>query len=127
VKTSLSQDDINRAIVSADYYQFPGTTTTVCCLTLKDGFTVIGQSACIDPTAFDAALGRKIANDDAVNKVWQLEGYLLNYKIKRGIVAAEEEAAAEAEMVLAPDAPEIPETSNPEPIPTGEATETPAA
>lgn len=93
MKTYLDQDDINLAIEKADYHQFPGTTTTVCCLTLKDGFTVIGKSACVDPAKFDEALGRKIANDDAVRQVWELEGYLLNYKLKRGILAAEVDAA----------------------------------
>ena len=91
MKTSLDLDDINRAIKSAAYHQFPGTTLTVCCLTLQDGFNVVGQSACIDPAAFDEAMGRKIAHDDAVNKVWQLEGYLLNYKLKRGMLPADDE------------------------------------
>jgi hypothetical protein len=95
MKTSLDLDDINRAIKSAAYHQFPGTTLTVCCLTLQDGFNVVGQSACIDPAAFDEAFGRKIAHDDAVNKVWQLEGYLLNYKLKRGIEVADEPANEE--------------------------------
>lgn len=117
MKTKLELDDINRAIASAQYHQFPGTTMTVCCLTLVDGFNVIGQSACIDPSMFDEAMGRSIAHEDAVNKVWQLEGYLLNYKLRRGIIQAEQESATAAaaapepaESVIAePPAPPVPD------------------
>lgn len=48
---------------------------TVCCLTLKSGFAVIGESACINPDDFDQAIGREIARANAIDKLWQLEGY----------------------------------------------------
>lgn len=50
---------------------------TFCVLVLKNGFTVTGESACASPENFDPELGRKIAKQNAVNKIWQLEGYLL--------------------------------------------------
>jgi hypothetical protein len=50
---------------------------TFCVLVLKNGFTVTGESACASPENFDAEIGRKIARDNAINKVWMLEGYLL--------------------------------------------------
>lgn len=50
---------------------------TFCVLVLKNGFTVTGESACASPENFDAPLGRKIARQNAVNKIWPLEGYLL--------------------------------------------------
>lgn len=50
---------------------------TFCVLILKNGFTVTGESACASPENFDSEIGRKIARDNAVNKVWMLEGYLL--------------------------------------------------
>lgn len=59
------------------YHVFPGTTLTVCCLTLKNGFTVLGKSACVAPANFDAALGRKLAYEDAERAIWGLEGYAL--------------------------------------------------
>lgn len=61
--------------VSAQYHVFPGTTITVCCLTLKSGFAVIGESACINPGDFDEQVGRAIARANAIDKLWQLEGY----------------------------------------------------
>lgn len=50
---------------------------TFCVLVLRNGFTVTGESACASPENFDADIGRKIARENAVNKVWALEGYLL--------------------------------------------------
>lgn len=50
---------------------------TLCVLVLKNGFTVTGESACASPENFDPEIGRKIARENAVNKVWMLEGYLL--------------------------------------------------
>lgn len=50
---------------------------TFCVLTLQNGFTVTGESACASPENFDAEIGRKIARENAINKVWMLEGYLL--------------------------------------------------
>ena len=54
---------------------------TFCVLVLKNGFTVTGESACASPENFDAEIGRKIARQNAVNKVWMLEGYLLKQQL----------------------------------------------
>lgn len=54
---------------------------TFCVLVLKNGFTVTGESACASPENFDAELGRKIARQNAVSKVWPLMGYALKEKI----------------------------------------------
>lgn len=54
---------------------------TFCVLVLKNGFTVTGESACASPENFDAEIGRKIARQNAFNKIWMLEGYLLKQKI----------------------------------------------
>lgn len=54
---------------------------TFCVLVLQNGFTVTGESACASPENFDAEIGRKIARQNAVNKIWPLEGYLLKQKL----------------------------------------------
>ncbi|MCG9534391.1 MULTISPECIES: Gp49 family protein [Providencia] len=54
---------------------------TFCVLILKNGFMVTGESACASPENFDAEIGRKIARQNAVNKIWSLEGYLLKQQI----------------------------------------------
>ncbi len=52
-----------------------------CVLVLRNGFTVTGESACASPENFDEEIGRKIARQNAVNKIWQLEGYLLKQRL----------------------------------------------
>lgn len=54
---------------------------TICVLTLKNGFTVVGKSACASPENYDAELGAKIAREDARKQIWALEGYLLRSKL----------------------------------------------
>ena len=56
---------------------------TFCVIVLKNGFTVTGESACASPENFDAEIGKKIAYDNARNKIkiWQMEGYLLKEKL----------------------------------------------
>ncbi|HAS0812490.1 TPA: hypothetical protein I3316_002273 [Enterobacter hormaechei subsp. xiangfangensis] len=54
---------------------------TFCVLVLRNGFTVTGESACASPENFDPEIGRKIARENAVNKIWMLEGYLLKQKL----------------------------------------------
>jgi hypothetical protein len=68
---------IDQQIVSEDYHVFPGTTMTVCMLGLKNGFSVVGESAAASPENFDAAIGKRIARDNARNKIWAFEGYAL--------------------------------------------------
>lgn len=73
----LSPEKIDAVIVGEDFHVFPGTTLTVCCLKLRNGFTVTGESAAASPENFDVELGRKIAKQNARDKIWPLEGYLL--------------------------------------------------
>ena len=54
---------------------------TFCVLVLKNGFTVTGESACAHPETFDAEIGRKLARENAVAKVWPLMGYELKSKL----------------------------------------------
>lgn len=66
-----------------DNYQALGLLT-FCVLVLRNGFTVTGESACASPENFDAELGRKIARQNAVNKIWPLMGYELRSKLAAG-------------------------------------------
>lgn len=77
----LSPESINAVVVGADYYVFPGTSTTVCRLALANGYSVVGTSACVSLDNFDEEIGKKIAYEHARNQIWQLEGYLLAHKL----------------------------------------------
>jgi hypothetical protein len=77
----ITPADIVATIASEQYFIFPGTTLTICCLILQNGFQVTGESACASPANFDEELGRKIAKENAKQKIWALEGYLLKSKL----------------------------------------------
>lgn len=60
---------------------------TFCVLRLRNGFTVVGESACVSQENFDADIGRKVARANAVNKIWPLLGYTLRDSLHRQAAA----------------------------------------
>jgi hypothetical protein len=71
---------------SASLYPSFGTALsllTFCVLVLRNGFTVTGESACASPENFDAEIGRNIARQNAVQKIWPLMGYQLRDELYR--------------------------------------------
>lgn len=54
-----------------------GEKTTVLLLTLPNGFEIVASAACVDPTEYNHEVGKTIALKRAIDKVWGLEGYLL--------------------------------------------------
>jgi len=77
----LNPDHIDSVIEKCEFHIFKGSQLTVCCLTLKNGFTVTGESACASPENFDKEIGEKVAARNAREKIWVLEGYLLKQKL----------------------------------------------
>jgi hypothetical protein len=77
----VTVEHIDSVIVSEQYYVFPNTTLTICALTLKNGFIVTGESAAASAENFDKEIGRRIARDNARNKIWAFEGYLLREQL----------------------------------------------
>lgn len=59
---------------------------TFCVLVLRNGFTVTGESACASPANFDADIGRKIARQNAVQKIWPLMGYELRTELMHSLL-----------------------------------------
>lgn len=93
----ITPDDVEANIASEHYFTAadgirganelecekgdPLTLLTFCVLVLKNGFTVTGESACASPENFDAEIGRKVARQNAVQKIWPLMGYALKEKL----------------------------------------------
>lgn len=50
---------------------------TMCFIVLENGFKVEGVSACVDPAKYNAEIGQQMAYENAFEKIWQMEGYLL--------------------------------------------------
>lgn len=73
----VTKDGIEARIIGTDYMVLPNSTVTICNIKMANGFSVRGESACVDARNFDMEIGRQIAYRDAFSKLWQLEGYLL--------------------------------------------------
>lgn len=55
----------------------PVSLLTFCVLVLKNGYTIVGKSACASPENFDATIGQRIAREDALKQIWPLLGFRL--------------------------------------------------
>lgn len=78
-KFKLTPQDLENQIASVDYQRF-GETGMLCVITLVNGYTVTGESGCIDPAIFDAEIGKEVAYENAFNKLWQILGYVVKQK-----------------------------------------------
>lgn len=101
VAPRITPDDIEANIASVHYVMasdaiqharavhehkdgwFLGATQylTMCVSQLKNGFTVTGESACASPENFNAEIGRRVARENAVAKIWPLMGYQLKQNL----------------------------------------------
>ena len=77
----LTPSDIDAAIVGETFTTLPSGKVMVCELTLRNGFTVRGEAATVSKANFNEEIGKKISRENARNKVWELEGYLLQEKL----------------------------------------------
>ena len=79
----VTEDQIKQRIQSTDYFVLPGTTVTICQITLDNGYSVLGESACVSPENFDEAIGRTYAHKNSFRKLWPLFGFLLAEDLHR--------------------------------------------
>uniref|UniRef100_UPI00403FCC4B Gp49 family protein n=1 Tax=Streptomyces sp. DSM 41634 TaxID=3448656 RepID=UPI00403FCC4B len=73
----VERHHIDEAIKDEAYVVLPDKRTTICILTLDNGFTVRGESSCVDAKNFNKELGEKYSREDAVKKVWAFLGFRL--------------------------------------------------
>lgn len=86
--------DIEACIAGEVYYQPEGTSLTICVLTLRNGFNVIGESAAASVENFDKKIGEDLARAKAKEQIWKLEGYLLRERLSQRGSDAEVERIA---------------------------------
>jgi hypothetical protein len=75
----VTVESMEAKVASAEYFR--SKTLTICILTLSNGFTIVGKSACASPENYNQALGERYAYDDAFRQIWAFEGYLLREKL----------------------------------------------
>ena len=81
----VTLDALKANIAKEEFHVFPGSQLTVCVLTLMNGFTVTGESACADPAMFNEEIGQKIARENAERKIWPLMGYALKEEMMKEV------------------------------------------
>lgn len=79
--SKVTKEAINAKITDVSFIHLPGTTVTICSITLENGYSVRGESACVDPAGYVESVGRDLAYQNAFDKIWPLEGYLLAEKL----------------------------------------------
>lgn len=79
----ITGDKFNIAYQKDDEQLFGLPQLTICILTLENGFTVTGESACVSPENFDPLTGQRKAFEKAHDKIYMLEGYLLKENLYR--------------------------------------------
>ena len=76
----ITPDGVKDVIAKTEFHVL-ADVLTICVITLRNGFTVTGESACASPANFDKEIGERIAHENAIDKIWPLEGYLLKQKL----------------------------------------------
>lgn len=76
----VTKDGITAKIKKVKYARV-SEKFTHCIITLKNGFEVTGESACVDPANYNQDIGEQFAYDNAFDKIWMLEIYLLQEKL----------------------------------------------
>lgn len=61
-----------------------GRKTTVVCLTMRNGYEVIGMSACVNPEQYDEQVGIYWATKDALTKLNPIIGYITQEQMCAG-------------------------------------------
>jgi len=82
-KNTITQRHIDSLVSkSSVLVQKIGDKTTIVQLVLPNGFAINEFSSCVDPENYNEELGKSICIERIKNKIWELEGYLLQNKIK---------------------------------------------
>lgn len=81
---AVTQKQINSILDNSDYKIFHRVFDKQCVVValLPNGFTLVGESACVDPNNYDETIGYDLAMKDIEKQLWMLEGYLLQQKVK---------------------------------------------
>lgn len=79
----VTQEKIDSILGQATFDVQHAVFGKVCIVTAKlsNGFTIVGTGSCVDPANYDEEIGFNIALKQIENKLWELEGYLLQSKL----------------------------------------------
>jgi hypothetical protein len=79
----LTPEHIESVIRDVEFIHHEGSTLTICIMTLRNGFKLVGKSAAASPENYRQVIGEAVARKDAAGQIWALEGYLLRERLYR--------------------------------------------
>lgn len=86
MSNTVTQEQVNKILEDSEYEVFHGVFGKQCIVValLPNGFTIVGESACVDPNNYVDSIGESIARKRIEEKVWELEGYKLQNELCNG-------------------------------------------
>lgn len=75
----LTLEDLEKHISSIEFSKL-WKKTTVCLLTLDNGFEIVTSSSCIDPENYDHYTWEDICKQKAIDKLRELYGFMEHQK-----------------------------------------------
>lgn len=80
---TVTQEQVNAILKKSKFEVFHRVFGKQCMVValLPNGFTIVGESACVDPSNYVDEIGEEIAKKRIEEKVWELEGYNLQCEL----------------------------------------------
>ncbi len=88
MKTSVTMEDVENSIESEQYWTL-GKKTTACLITMKNGYEVVGTSACVCADNYDEEVGKPFARERAIQQVWAALGAELQAELANAALSKE--------------------------------------
>lgn len=76
-KNRVTVEEIKAAIRKKEFVVLPDGRTTICILTMDNGFTIRGEASCVDKRNFDQEIGEEESYKNAFSKCWAFLGFRL--------------------------------------------------
>jgi hypothetical protein len=102
----LSHEWIENQVLTEEYLT-RGDRFMMCIIYTRGGYYVTGESAPINPEEFKDELGRKYSREEALDKIWRIEGMIAR-KQHYGDDAEVLESVSNSAPLEATELPEIP-------------------
>lgn len=66
----VKSEIVDAMIDRKEFWRVPGTATMVCCIVLKNGFTVTGTASCVDSRNFKEEIAHELSFSKARDEVF---------------------------------------------------------
>lgn len=79
----VTKEYLESQIKDVQYIETVPNKCVNCVITVKNGYTFQGEAGVIDPDNFNIEIGKKVAYENAFNKMWLVFGYQVQEKYYR--------------------------------------------